>query len=168
MELKTVALIMVLGILFVVVFNCMGPSIGISFALHEYSQMTESGIPEDICLTIYFVDPGLLTRYPWSVDDLVGADCVRIVNVSYNQIEKHSALLGKLDASILLPAKENRYLDARLYYVFETDRGRLLEVAISDIGGNVFVNGIEVAHDPVFYDILVPFLSEEDRSMLGI
>ena len=169
MKTKIFILIIVLVILFVtVVLSCFNPRIQIYLSLMEYSQITKTDIPKDLHLTIYYIDPTILTRYPLSVNDLVSWDGVRIIDVSYDQLANHSDSLKKLDASILRPSKVEDYLNARLYYVFETDHGQLLDVAISHIGGHVYVNGIEVENNPVFYDIIVPFMSEDDLQILGI
>ncbi len=45
------------------------------------------------------------------------------------------------------------------------ESGKLLEVTISEIRGNVVVNGMEVEFDPVFYELIELFLTEEARIM---
>lgn len=169
MKLKKVFFLIVLGLILVAVMvNCFGPSIQLHYALKDYSQLVTSGIPEDLRLTIYYISPCIFTRYPLSIDGLMSFDDVKIIDVNSGKLTDHWALLRTLDASALQPVKEETYLDVRLYYVFETDDGKLLEVAISSIYGNAFVNGIEVEHNPVFYEIILPFISEEDRDILGI
>jgi len=68
----------------------------------------------------------------------------------------------------LQPVKEKTYINARLYYVLEVGTESLLGVVISDIHGSVFVNGEEVEDHPVFYEIIIPYLTDEDRTILGI
>ena len=58
--------------------------------------------------------------------------------------------------------KKSSYLDARLYYVFETKKkGKIFDVAIWGIGGGIFINGFEVKDADIFYDVVIPFLPEE-------
>lgn len=160
---------LMLGLLLaIVVFHCIVPLLHIRIAMREFTNNVAAGISEDLRLTVYFVNPTLLTRYPWSVEDLINAEKVKIIEIPSDKLKNEFLLVDKLATSALQPAQQKGYLNARLYYVFETPRGKLLEIAISDIGGHVFVNGIEVEHDPVFYEILVPYISKEDREMLGI
>ena len=169
MKLRKALLLIIIGaILLGVLAYYWGPTLQLHYALKNYTKMITTGIPEDLRLIIYYIDPHILTRYPLSIDGLVGLDDVDIIEVDAQKLADHWELLRKLDAAALQPVEEKTYLDVRLYYVFETgDGNKLLEVAISEINGNVFVNGVEVEHDPVFYEIIAPFLSEEDHTVLG-
>ena len=169
MKQKRFVVWLVLGLLLTIIaFRDIVPSLQIRIAMWEFSDSMASGIPEDLRLTIYFVDPGLLTRNPWSVEDLINAEGVKVIEVTDAQLRNEWPLTDKIDTSMLQSAQQKGYLNARLYYVFKTHRGKLLDVAISDIGGHVFVNGIEVEHNSLFYEIILPFLTGEDRQMLGI
>ena len=142
------------------------PSAQLRNTFSVYLDVISEDIPEDIQLIIYYKDPLTYTQYPLSTDDLVNFRDKKIV-VEHEELSTQIALLSKLEPSILEPVKEETYLDARLYYVIETEaHGKILEVAVSDMGKNVFVNGIEVEHNPVFYEIIKPFLSEEDIAIL--
>jgi hypothetical protein len=93
---------------------------------------------------------------------------VKITVIESVELAEHLALLRKLDASVIKPLDEEPYVNARLCYVFEMESGsKLLEVTINDINGRVFINGYEVEHNPIFYEIIAPFLSEEDHIVLG-
>ena len=65
-------------------------------------------------------------------------------------------------------------MNARLYYVFEVgDSEKLLEVVVSPdsldkINGRVVVNGVEVKDNPIFYELIMPFLTEDAHNELGI
>lgn len=138
-------------------------------ALAEYSKVVEGDPPEDIRLTIYYLSPMILTRVPLSGDDLATFPGVGIITVSSEELASHWALLKELTPSMLKPVQEESYMNARLYYVFETgDSNKILEVVISEIHGTVFINGIEVEDNPIFYDLIIPFLTEESRNVLGI
>ena len=160
-------LLLMLIILLVPSLAGCSPSAQLRNTFSVYLDVISEDIPEDIQLTIYYMEPWILTQYPLSTDDLVKFRDKKIV-VEYEELSTQIALLSKLEPSILEPVKEETYLDARLYYVIETEaHGKILEVAVRDIvGQNVFVNGIEVEHNPVFYEIIKPFLSEEDIAIL--
>ena len=144
------------------------PSAQLRNTFSVYLDVISEDIPEDIQLTIYYIEPWILTNRPWSTDDLVNCGHAKKIVVEYEELSTQIALLSKLEPSILEPVKEETYLDARLYYVIETEaHGKILEVAVSQPGKNVFVNGIEVEHNPVFYEIIKPFLSEEDIAVLS-
>lgn len=59
------------------------------------------------------------------------------------------------------------FLVAVLLTVFSQPKWKLLEVTVCEINRNAYVNDIEVKHDPVLYELITPFLSEEDREILG-
>ena len=159
-------LLLMLIILLVPSLAGCSPSAQLRNTFSVYLDVISEDIPEDIQLTIYYIEPWILTNRPWSTDDLVNSPDKKIV-VEYEELSTQIALLSKLEPSILEPVKEETYLNARLYYVIETEaHGKILEVAVSDMGKNVFVNGIEVEHNPVFYEIIKPFLSEEDIAIL--
>ena len=142
------------------------PSAQLRNTFSVYLDVISEDIPEDIQLTIYYTDPLTFTNRPWSTDDLVNFRDKKIV-VEHEELSAQIALLSKLEPSILEPVKEETYLNARLYYVIETEaHGKILEVAVCQIGANVFVNGIEVEYNPVIYEVIMPFLSEEDIAIL--
>ena len=139
-------------------------------ALAEYSSLMQSDLPEDTRLTIYYISPALLTRAPVSVEQLMTFSDVKIINVTAAELRQIQPLLKKLDASILQPVQEETYINARLYYVIETsDSNKILEVVTTNIlHQSVFVNGVEVENDPIFFDIISPFLTEEDIKILNL
>ena len=74
-------------------------------------------------------------------------------------------MLNSIINANLIPLKvtDISSLHARIYYVFETEKnGNIFDVAIW--GGydeySIFVNGLEVKVDDVFYDVIMPFLPE--------
>ena len=148
--------------------GCSNTTPSIQDVMNDYCKMVEGNPPEDIRLTIYYLSPKILTRAPLSEDDLVTFPGVGIITVSSGELAAYWPLLHKLTPAMLKPVQEGSYMNARLYYVFEYgDSNKLLEVVISQIHGTVFVNGIEVEDNPVFYDLIIPFLTEESRNVLG-
>lgn len=166
---RSTVLIFVFLLLTAIMTGCKNQSAPLQEALNDYSKMVGGDLLEDLSLTIYYIDPELLTRIPVSTEDLMTFRGVKIIVVESEKLENHLEQLRKLDASMLQPVQEESYINARLYYVFEAgDSDKILEVVISEIHGSVFVNGVEVEDNPVFYDLILPFLEDEDREILGI
>lgn len=158
---------LVVFFLMIIVTGCSSAS-PLQDAMEDYSRVVDGTMPEDSHLTIYYIAPYILTRAPLSIDDLKTFQEVRIITVASEELEVHWTLFKELDPSVLQPVKEKTYINARLYYVFEAGSDSVLEVVISDIHGSVFVNGVEVENHPVFYEMIIPYLTEEDRTILGI
>ena len=149
--------------------GCSTPTNKLQDALQDYVKMVEGDCPEDIRLTIYYIDPAILTRKPLTAEELKDFPGVQKITVESEELAKHFETFKKLTPSALHPVEENSGINARVYYVFETeDSGKILEVIICDSYSSVFVNGIEVENNPVFYDLIKPFLSEKDRNALGV
>ena len=135
--------------------------------MENYSRIAEGDIPGDIRLTIYYIDPDILTRYPLSVDDLKTLSDVTIISVDSEELASHWTRLKMLNASVLRPVKEGTYINARICYVFETgDSERILEVVFTSIYGNAFVNGIEVENHPVLYELIASFIPADGRALI--
>ena len=168
MKRKAIALLLVGVLLAGALSGCQNSSDPVTKALAEYSRMLKKDLPGNLRLTIYYISPTILTRRPLSKEELMtDRDVVKII-VEADELAEHRAILEKLNPSILQPVKEETYINARLYYVFEVGASnKILEVIISEIHGSVFVNGTEVEHHDVFYELIDPFLSEEDRDILG-
>ena len=138
-------------------------------AMKDYERAVAGELPEDFRLTITFMNPIMDTRAPVRVEDLKNYPCRTIV-VDAQKLNAYAEVLRKLDASILKPVAEPSYVDARLYYVFEVgDSEVILDVVTgAERNDTIFVNGIEVETNPVFYELILPFLTEEDCEILDI
>ena len=168
MERKSIVALLVGFLLAITLSGCSNTTNQLQDALQDYTQMVEGNCPEDLCLTIYYIDPHILTRKPISATELMNFPGVKKVIVESETLATQFERFKKLDASILKPIEENSDINARLYYVFETgESGKILEVTICDADSSVIVNGIEVETNSVFYELIEPFLSQEDRNMLG-
>ncbi len=149
--------------------GCANPSAQPQNPLADYEKMLSGDIPQNLRLTIYYMDPTILTLMPLSAEDLMDFPETRKIVVESGELAANFEPFKELNFSILQPAKITSYIDARMYYVLEAgDSGKLLEVTISQVHGNMFVNGIEVEHNRIFYDLIDPFLTEEARIMYGI
>lgn len=146
--------------------GCVNPFADRSVDLSAYEKTIQEKIPEDLQLTIYYTSPHIFTNKPMSIEDLVKSSFTEKIVIGAEELSKHISLFQTLDASKLKPAQES-YMDARLYYVLETEGKKILEVASSSLESNVFVNGVEVAADLVFYKIIRPFLTEDAYRLWG-
>lgn len=143
--------------------------------LDDYQEVMEEGIPDDLKLTIYYVDPSMLTRIPiLTLEDLMGYS-PKIIQVDAAELAIHSELFASLNAACLKSVEKGANTDSqiigflRLVYVLERGNGDvLLEVMATNLvyDDTVLVNGFEVENDPIFYDLIDPFLTEEDRNTL--
>lgn len=175
MKHKRLALMIAAVLLFTTILTvCFSDTLQLRWAVNRYQTFLDSELPEDATLTIYYLPHDILTRAPLTVADLMDMnDTVKIV-VHSNELINQLSTLKQLDLSCVRPAKEEFGVNARLYYVFETGNSeRLLEVAMQQFVGDTqafgtFVNGIAVQKNPVLYEIILPFLSEQDCCNLGI
>lgn len=137
-------------------------------ALSSYLEAFEDGVSNDISLTIYYIDPTILTRAPVSVEGLLTFSDVRKIHISHNDLVAHYELLTRLNASNLQPVTERTGINARLYYVFETEKSdKILEVVINGVHGSAFINGIEVEGNAIFFELIAPFVDEHFIDMWG-
>lgn len=136
--------------------------------LNNLSKIIEEKDFNGLSLTIYYISPYILTRAPLSVDGLINFDDVTKIVVSGSELEKHIDLLKQLSKDDLIPVKNKSRVNARLYYVFETiNEGKILNVAMWSGNGGVFINGLEVEWNDIFYDIIMPFLPKEAADEYG-
>ena len=55
-----------------------------------------------------------------------------------------------------------------MYYVLESKKnGKLIDVAMWGDEDNIFVNGFEVKENNIFYDVVIPFLPENEVKELA-
>lgn len=163
---------LLLAVLVPILFGCEIKDDSLDQALHNYAEAVSEELPEDLCLTIYYLPMSITTRMPLTAEGLIShPNTVKIV-VGSDELVKHRDLLQKISVSSLETNKRDPLIDARLYYVLSTDENdELLNVMIS--GGALdrrdpIVNGIHVMNCEVIYDLLAPFLSEKICDMFGI
>ncbi len=140
-------------------------------ALQYFSQQIEKGSLRDISLTIYYFSPYILTFDAVSVEGIIRGHDYKIV-VDGTRLEVYIDLLKQMINTALIPAEHEQYLNARIYYVFETKEGeKLFDVAmwgyLSSTDSSIYVNGLEVKEDNIFYDVLMPFLPEDAAKELN-
>jgi hypothetical protein len=126
------------------------------------SEFIEQGKLRELTLTIYYVSPNILTLIPLSVDGLITWEDAYKAVINGIQLEDHIDQLRKISNADLMPVENKSYVNARLYYVFETKTHRkVYDVCMWGAGNSIFVNGIEVQSNDIFYDVVKPFLPED-------
>ena len=164
--------------------SCKREDIELKNLFSDFSKVIDSGNLGNLSLTIYYMSPFILTRSALSVDDLVyGITAVNEpprekndVNGQYeikfmiygDELEKQIDLLKQMSNTALISGQKEIRLNARIYYVFSTEQeGKILDVAMWGFNENaddyetIFVNGYNVRANNIFYDVIMPFLSEE-------
>ena len=134
--------------------------------LEKYTKIIEDENFDKLSLTIYYINPTILTRAPLSVDQLIKYNNVNKIVISGSELKEHIDLLKQINKDVIIQVKKNTRLNARLYYVFETEEGKVLDVAMWGDDNSVFVNGFEVKWNDVFLDIIKPFLTQEAKDDL--
>lgn len=153
-----------LGILFLlliipVLFSVLHPG---RMSLNISDRIENENI-DDIRLTIYYLDLHALRFMPVpSVEDLIQRKDEKII-VNGSELKQYIDLFRKIDDEALIPVwKRSSDLDLRVYYVLESKKnGKLFDVAMWGDVDSIFVNGTEVKGNKVFYDVIMPFLSEK-------
>ena len=154
--------------------GCGGEDMTVKENAANIYELIEKGNFDDITLTIYYFNFSALTQYPWPLLYLTGGWCERNEEfisgwydyrtvVAGQDLTEHHDLIKQLFAMELTPTETESTLDTRLYYVFEHEEyGEIFSVAAWGFGtGNVFVNGVEVKHNDIFYEVVLPFLPED-------
>ena len=134
--------------------------------LADYEKMLGGDIPQNLRLTIYYMDPTISTLLPLSAEDLMDFPETRKIVVEFDELAANFEPFKKLNVSVLQPVNGTPAIDARMYYVLEAGNGeKLLEVTISQVHGRIYVNAMAVEHNPIFYEIIAPFTPEEAHIM---
>ena len=163
--------------------------------MRNFSKVVESGDFSDLSLTIYFTNPNVLYGLPTTITvrDLMNGESI---TVDGNTLKEHIDLLKQLNSGALVPiGRRPHYTHARIHYVFKTKNHRkLLEVTMWGCGDfdyeynadeglfyhngipidqendiykrSILIYGYEVKENAAFYDIIIPFLSEDQVRQL--
>ena len=177
-----IILLLLVSLLFTtnILTGCWGGNMRSKESSLNFAELIEQVKLNDINLTIYFMNPSSFTRFPLSVDNLVygitaGNEPPREKNdknglydskivIDENKLKKHIDLLNRLSNTALIPVEKNSYLDARIYYIFKNKKGdKLFDAAMwGGENNSIFVNGVEVQANNILYDVIKPFLTEDD------
>lgn len=124
--------------------------------IDDYLKAIENGVPSDMRLTLYNITPHIAYNAP-----VRKADIMETSEIVLDSTELSSRIdyLNKIDYSILHESKIKFDEDLRIYYYIETEAdGKVLEVGMYGTDGTVFVNGMQLKNDPVFYELVEPYL----------
>ena len=131
-------------------------------AVWEYSQIQNGEIPNDLRLVIYYMSPLICARYPIDTERIKNTVDTKQIIVDARGIAEHKEQLICLATTELIPKQSKTYLDARVYYVLETDRsGKIFEVAMNSIYGDTFVNGVAVENNSIYSEFIELFLTQD-------
>lgn len=162
--LKYFVLILLIFAIVVTVFVCSRWNrIKLHCELRDFSKTLEQETLDGLMLKIYYIGPDVLTQMPLTVSDLVNDNLTQIIVVDSESLKENIGSLKRLNINNLVPVRYKSHLHSRMCYIFETDnKAKILEVAFGGFENpTVFVNGIEVAYNDVFRDIVEPFVTEE-------
>ena len=162
--------------------SCGGGAMRAEAALKNFSKQIEQGNLDNLRLRIYYLSPNILTPFPVSVESLINSeesDQVQKFVIDGNSLEEHIGLLKQVGNITLIPVKDKSYIDARIYYVFETNKGKkIFDVAmwgyLEGMGEGddelsiyydelcIHINGVAFKENDIFYDLIIPFLPEDE------
>ena len=139
-------------------------------SMKNFSMLIESGNFDNLSLMIYYVSPSRDTPYAYGVDDVIkfGGQIV----IDGNDLKNHIDLLNKISNVNLVPVTKKYDLNARIYYVFENEEnGKIFDIVMwgyreDGKSISIFINGIAVKPNDVFYDVIMPFLPESRAEQL--
>ncbi|MFZ7131886.1 MAG: hypothetical protein ACOWWR_05970 [Eubacteriales bacterium] len=124
------------------------------------SQIEQDNI-RDISLTIYYMDPNLFTLYPFDVDDIVINHEYKLV-INDTRLKGHIDLLKQMGNADLITIEPDDFMNVRIYYVFENKKGEnIFDVAMWGSSNSMYVNGLQVKVNDIFYDVLMLFLPDD-------
>ena len=129
-------------------------------ALNNFLRQIEDGNVYDVKLTIYFSP--IMSHFPFSLRELRNRDDTLKYVVDGEQLAEHIDLFNQIRYMDLTPVERKSRVDARIYYIFENKNGRKIFDVVMWGGTNdndsMFINGREFYYNPIFYEIISPFL----------
>ena len=133
----------------------------------------------DIRLTIYYMSFSALTPIPVSLDMLIGGwhdNTGQLMSGGYdykiivpgrNLAEPLNSLNYLINAELIPVENESSRVEARLYYVIEhKEYGEIFSFLAFGGGGTMFVNGLEIEHNSVFLEVVLPFMPADAASAI--
>ena len=130
--------------------------------LHAYTEVIKEDVPNDLTLTIYYDNVNAESVASKSLESFLNQsiwDMKKIV-ASAKALRLNLPLLRELDDSVLKPITDEThelYEDVCVYYVFERNGEKILDVIINRFYSDVIVNGVYVEYDDIFVDIIAPY-----------
>ena len=166
---RIAVLLFLLMIVCIGITGCTGEDVQLKNVVNDYLSKIKNSDIEDLSLTVYYIDQPIFTYAPWNIENLINADMVKKVTISGNDLSGFIESLKQTSADDLRVVKKDTYINARVYYVLEGKDGeKILDVAMTGISKSIFgyteciyINGLAVEWNSVFYDILLPFLPKD-------
>ena len=135
----------------------------------EFSRLNESNI-QNLTLTIYFTEPFSTFKIPpKTVHQLITYYVPEneVIVIKSDELCKHIDLLKQIDSVCLKPVEEKKELHLRIYYEFlDSKTKRRYSVSMWSQQGSMGVNGVEVHEEELFYNVILPFLAENQAQEL--
>ena len=136
-------------------------------ALKRFSTEIKNENLVRLNLTIYYLSPHILTLYPYSVDDLTNRSYEYKIDIDGSRLEEHIDLFKKINSEALIPVEHKSRINARICFVIKNNKGqKILEVAMWGDDESIFVNGVEIIENELFYTVVLQFLPEDIMSEL--
>ena len=131
--------------------------------LNDFSKLIEDENINDLILTIYYLNPLILSRGAYCVDDIITHDRMHKFVIVGSELKRNIDLFKKFIIDSFIPVEIKSFLNARIYYVFETNKGqKIFDVVMWGFYNNsIFINGYEMEENEIFYDAIIPFLPED-------
>jgi hypothetical protein len=146
----------------IILVGCGGSNMNLKTTSVNFSELIESGNLNDITLTIYYMDFSIRTRIPLSLESLMGGRYNHRVVITGEDLVKHRDLLEQIINVELIPVENETFVNARLYYVFEHGEHEEMFSFLAFGGGDtMFVNGLEVEYNSIFFEAVLPFLPDD-------
>ena len=121
--------------------------------LTDYAAVLESNGLDGLRLSVYYIDPSILTRFPLTEERLLSFESVQRFDVDNAQLLQNIELLKTINAEEMTPVSNTSVLDARLCCIFESDRaGQILRLTLGGKDNSIFVNEVEVENCELLHD----------------
>lgn len=166
-----VRICLILGLVVLVLIgnisNCCSNSKKSSEEKYDIFDMLECRNVDDLKLVIYYKSPFTLTRYPWDTATLI-ENCDYRIEVDGEKLEKYVDIFKQINNDVFVTVNKPSYEDVRICYTIENiHSGKNVNVALWGGNGNsIFVNGVEVEVNDIFYDVIMPFLEDDSVNEL--
>ena len=149
-------------------YGCRAQPAPLQDALADYEKVLKTDGLDGLRLSVYYIDPSILTRSPLTEEQLLSFESVQKFEVDNAQLLQHIELLKTINAEELTPVSNPSALNARLCCIFESDyAGQVLQLTLGGEANSIFVNGVEAENCELLHDLLAAFAPEEVLHVLN-
>lgn len=113
----TVAMITVIAVL--ALSGCRAQPAPLQDALADYEKVLKTDGLDGLRLSVYYIDPSILTRSPLTEEQLLSFESVQKFEVDNAQLLQHIELLKTINAEEMTPVSNTSVLDARLCCIMQ-------------------------------------------------